>query len=92
MIFLFYSMVLALNSIQPVMSQEGNFAQFGVNAGDYRITSSNPKGKNSRYIKWKLPMAIPAFRKRGNEYIFVTLYCAIRKVTIINPTQCFNPN
>ena len=38
MIFLFYLMVLALNSIQSVMSQEGNFAQFGVNAGDYRFT------------------------------------------------------
>ena len=74
MIFLFYSMVLALNSIQLVMSQEGNFAQFGVNAGDYRFTSSNPKGKNSRYIKWKLPMAIPAFGKRENEYILVSNY------------------
>ena len=65
-------MVLALNSIQSVMSQEGNFAQFGVNAGDYRFTLNNAKGENSRYVKWKLPMAIPAFEKRENEYILVS--------------------
>ena len=72
MIFLFYLMVLALNSIQSVMSQEGNFAQFGVNAGDYRFTLNNAKGENSRYVKWKLPMAIPVFEKRENEYILVS--------------------
>lgn len=70
-------MVLALNSIQPVMSQEGNFAQFGDNAGDARFTQELKDDSEAmrgipRYIKWYLPMHIPGFGENKVKDILVS--------------------
>ena len=73
------------------MSQEGNFAQFGVNAGDAMFTKSTPKGQNSRYVEWHLKKAIPAFGNRTNSKIVVSKYFRLNNRRSYNYRYCFNP-
>ena len=77
MVFLFYLIVIALTTIQSVMSQEGNFGQFGENTEDARFTVNFAKDPqairdNSRYVEWYLRENIPAFGKSGNRKILVS--------------------
>ena len=77
MAFLYYLIVLALTKIQSIMSQEGNFAQFGDNAGDARFTQRLQDDSEAmrgipRYIKWGLPMHIPGFGENKVKDILVS--------------------
>ena len=63
-------MVLALTIIPPVKSQEGNFAQFGFNAGDDNFT--NRAAADSTYVEWKLRKDIPVFGGRKIGKILVS--------------------
>lgn len=91
MVFLFCFMVLALTTIPSVKSQEGNFAQFGVNAGDASFTGNDPKGGNSRYVEWKLRKDIPAFGKKKYEKILVSKCLRLNNRRIYNYHYHFNP-
>ena len=53
------------------MSQEGNFASFGEDAGDRRFTHSEIMGERPKYVKWTLPNdhSIQAFNKARNEIL-----------------------
>ena len=70
MVFLFCLMVLALTIIPPVKSQEGNFARFGLSAGDDNFTNSAPA--DSTYVEWNLRKDIPVFGGRKIGKILVS--------------------
>ena len=79
MAFLFHFMVLALTTVQSVMSQEGNFAQFGDDAGDARFSNNvrnNPEDMRGvpRYFAWRLPKDIPDFNGNKARKILVSKY------------------
>lgn len=64
-------MVVILTIIHQTMSQEGNFASFGEDAGDRRFTHSEIMGERPKYVKWTLPNdhSIQAFNKARNEIL-----------------------
>lgn len=95
MAFLFYLMVLALTSIQSVMSQQGIFAQFGENAGDARFTDNFRDASEEmrgipRYIEWMLPVAIPAFDQTKIKKILVSR-CFRLNIDGVTITILFQP-
>ena len=96
MALLFYFMVLVSTTVQSVMSQEGNFAQFGDNAGDARFSDNvtgNPEDMRGvpRFIEWTLPKDIPDFNGRKIEKILVSKYLRLNMGGVKELSFCFNP-
>ena len=96
MALLFYFMVLVSTTVQSVMSQEGNFGQFGDNAGDARFSNSvtgNPENMREvpRYIAWTLPKDIPDFNGNKTRKILVSKYLRLNMGGVKELSFCFNP-